>query len=57
MIIGVELDMETLRLDSVKTNLSLVGFLKCDVGWLKDKDTFQIRLAREGGMYISSNLK
>jgi len=57
MIIGVELDMETLRLDSVKTNLSLVGFLKCDVGWLQDKDTFQIRLAPEGSMYISSNLK
>ena len=49
--------METLRLDSVKTNLSLVGFLKCDVGWLQDKDTFQIRLAQEGSMYISSNLK
>jgi hypothetical protein len=57
MIIGVELDMETLSLDRVKTDLSLVGFLKCDVGWLQDKDTFQIRLVREGSMYISSNLK
>ena len=57
MIIGVELDMETLPLDSVKTNLSLVGFSKCDIGWLQDKDTFQIRLAWEGSMYISLNLK